>query len=191
MFVETKELVPALRAALESVRYGAKDIRLEAAERIDSYSEGNAGTRGFVIAVNLDTGERKSMIGSWGGGNMFTSTLVDAGSEMAELPANGAVIKGTMGYPRTYAAIYAHPNALGRFLPAGEDDRDELTAEELQALYCFVCIKGGEYRREELRRRSVSDSTVDGLVSRGYLKRNRAGATSVTTAGKNASTVRY
>jgi hypothetical protein len=128
-----------------------------------------------VIAVNLDTGERKSMIGSWGGGNMFTSTLVDAGSEMAELPANGAVIKGTMGYPRTYATIYAHPNALGRFLPAGEDDRDELTAEELQALYCFVCIKGGEYRREELRRRSVSDSTVDGLVSRGYLKRNRAG----------------
>jgi hypothetical protein len=111
MFVETKELVPALRAALESVRYGAKDIRLEAAERIDSYSEGNAGTRGFVIAVNLDTGERKSMIGSWGGGNMFTSTLVDAGSEMAELPANGAVIKGTMGYPRTYATIYAHPKA--------------------------------------------------------------------------------
>jgi hypothetical protein len=38
MFVETKELVPALRAALESVRYGAKDIRLEAAERVDSYS---------------------------------------------------------------------------------------------------------------------------------------------------------
>lgn len=27
MFVEIKELVPALRAALESVRYGAKDIQ--------------------------------------------------------------------------------------------------------------------------------------------------------------------
>lgn len=191
MYVQTKELLPALQDALKSVRYGAKDIRLEAADKVDSYSEGDRGSRGFLIALNLDTGERKSMRGSWGGGNMFTSTLVDSGSEMAELPVNGAVIKGTMGYPRTFATIYAHPNAIGRFLPAGADDRDELSAEELQALYCFACLKGGEGRRDELRRRNVSDSTVDSLVSRGYLKRNRSGATSVTTAGKNASTVRY
>jgi hypothetical protein len=191
MYVQTKELLPALQDALKSVRYGAKDIRLEPAEKVDSYSEGDRGSRGFLIVLNLDTGERKHMRGSWGGGNMFVSSLVDSGSEMAELPINGAVIKGTMGYPRTFATIYAHPSAIGRFLPAGADDRDELTQEELQALYCFVAIKGGEYRRDELRRREVNDATVDSLVSRGFLKRNKAGATSVTTAGKNASTVRY
>jgi hypothetical protein len=191
MYVETKQLIPALRDALESVGYGAKDVRLEAAEKVDSYSEGGTGSRGFLIAINLDTGERKRMTGSWGGGNMFTSSLVDTGSESVPLPPNGAVIKGTTGYPRTFATIYAHPSAIGQFLPAGANDRDELTPEELQALYCFDCIKGGEYRREELRRRDVSDSTVEGLVSRGYLKRNKAGATSITTAGKNASTVRY
>jgi hypothetical protein len=191
MHVEVKDLNPTLRAALDSVAYGAKDIRVEAANRVDSYSEGNAGSRGFVIVVNLDTGERKRITGSWGGGNMFTSSLVDTGSEFVELPANGAIIKGTTGYPRTFATIYAHPNAIGQFLPSGADDRDELSAEELQALYCFVSIKGGAYRREELQRRNVADATVDDLVSRGYLKRSKNGATAVTTAGKNASTVRY
>jgi hypothetical protein len=94
------------------------------------------------------------------------------------------VIKGSMGYPRTFATIYAHPNTIGRFLPSGAEE--ELTREEEQAIYCFAALKGGEYRRDEMRRRGVSTATVDALVERGYLKRNRAGATAITTKGKNA-----
>jgi hypothetical protein len=189
MHVQVKELIPALRDALASVRYGGADVRVEAAERVDSYSEGGTGSRGFCIVVNLDTGARERIVGSWGGGNMFVRSLVDSGSERVELPPNGALVKGTMGYPRTFATIYAHPAAVGRFLPSGEEE--ELSAEEQNAMFCFVGLKGGAYRREELSRRRVSDSTVESLISRGYLKRNRAGATQATTKGKNAPRVRY
>lgn len=189
MYVEVKELLPAIRDALASVRYGASDVKVIAAHDVEATSEGNAGSRGFAIVVNLDTGARKSMVGSWGGGNMFTSSPVDDGSERVTLPENGAVIKGTMGYPRTFATVYAHPNAIGRFLPSG--DEPELSHEAQQALYCFGSIKGGAYRRDEMRRRNVSESTVDQLVENGYLKRNRAGATAITTKGKNARTIRY
>jgi hypothetical protein len=78
---------------------------------------------------------------------------------------------------------------IGRFLPSGDDET--LTDSEQQAIYCFAAIKGGEYRRDEMRRRNVTDDVVDSLVSRGYLKRNKAGATQITTKGKNARTIRY
>jgi len=189
MYVATKDLVPTLRRALENVDYGCADVQVVAAERVGSYSEGGAGSRGFCVVVNLDTGERQALVGSWGGGNMFSRSLVDDGSEDVELPPNGAVVKGTMGYPRTFATIYAHPSAVGRFLPSGEEE--ELSDLEQAAIYCYAALKGGEYRREELRRRGVSEQVVESLIERGYLKRNRAGATQITTKGKNAPRARY
>ncbi len=186
MYLEVKDLSPALRAALKAVGYGCADVRVLGAEQVDTYSEGNAGSRGFVVLVNLDTGARKGILGSWGGANMFTRTLVDEGSQSHPLPENGAIVKGTIGYPRTFATIYMHPSSL-RLLESGGD---ELSDAEQQAIYCFAAIKGGEYRRGEMRRRGVSTDTVDSLVERGYLKRNRAGATQITTKGKNARTIR-
>jgi hypothetical protein len=190
MHVTVKELAPVVQKALKSVNYGAADIRVEAANEVDAYSEGNAGSRGFVIVLNVDTGETRTLSGNWGGGSIAGSdNLVDSGSDAVTLPENGIVIKGSRGYPRTFATIYAHPNAVGAYLlPSGEDET--LTDAEQQALYCFGAIKGGEYRRDEMRRRNVSQSTVDSLVTRGYLKRNRAGATQITTKGKNARTIR-
>ena len=69
-----------------------------------------------------------------------------------------------------------------------KDNRPKV-AVPFAPLYCFAAIKGGEYRRDEMRRRNVSAATVDSLVERGYLKRNRAGATQITTQGKNARTL--
>jgi hypothetical protein len=63
---------------------------------------------------------------------------------------------------------------------------EQVSKVELDALYCHHAITGGQYRRDELARRAVPAETVDALVSRGLLARNRAGATSITTAGKNA-----
>ena len=188
MHATVKELVPAIQAALKSVKYGAKDIRIVAAEQVEVRTTANDGARGFMLAVNLDTGERKAFVGDWGGSGLGR-VASDYSDEIVPLPENGVVIKGSMGYPRTFATIYAHPNATGRFLPSGDDET--LTDAEQQALYCFAAIKGGEYRREEMYRRRVTDVTVDSLVERGYLKRNRAGATQITTKGKNARTVNY
>lgn len=186
--VEVTSLSPHVRKALDSVSYGARDIPLIAAESVDSYSEGDRGSRGFVLILNLDTGAYKRVTGQWGGGNMFTRSPVDEGGERIPIPPNGAVIKGSMGYPRTFARIYAHPEAHGRFLPSGETET--LSPEEAQCVYCFCAIKGGEYRRDEMRRRGVTPATVDSLVERGYLKRSKNGATAITTKGKNARTVR-
>jgi hypothetical protein len=187
MHIEVKDLHAPLRDALKSCGYGCADVQVVATERVDPYAAGNDGQRGFAIVVNLDTGARKSMVGSWGGSNMFAASPIDHATEAHELPPNGAVVKGQMGYPRTFATIYAHPSAVGRFLPSGEDHA--LSDEAQQALYCFACIKGGEYRRDELRRRRVTDNCVTELVESGHLKRNRAGATSITTKGKNARTI--
>jgi hypothetical protein len=188
--IAVKELSPHVRNALASVGYGAKDILVEAANEIHPSAYAGEGQRAFCVILNLTTGERKTLSGSWGGSNMFTSTLVDdtRGEDRAPMPEDGVVIKGSIGYPRTFATIYAHPNTVGRFLPSGEDD-EPLTDGQAQALYCHKALKGGHYRREEMERRGCTTADVDALVERGLLKRNRAGATQITTAGKNACTV--
>lgn len=191
MHVDIKELSPHLRAALESVGYGARDVEVIPATLVDPTVGGGAGMRGFCTIVNLDTGRRQTVNGSWGGANMFAHSPVDRTDERIELPENGAVIKGTRGYPRTFAKVYAHPRAAGGMaLPSGAPEDDQLTPEDQQALYCFAAIKGGHYRREEMQRRGVSEATVGSLILRGYLKRARNGATAITTKGKNARNTR-
>jgi hypothetical protein len=190
MYIEVKQLAPAIQSALASVRYGARDVEVEARDEISLRTgAGSAGARGFVTIVNLATGKFHTERGDWGGAGLGFK-LADFTEEKLRLVDNddAVVIQGSTGWPRTFAHVYASPNAVGRFLPSGEEE--VLTPEEQQAIYCHAAIKGGQYRREELRRRNVSPSTVDSLVERGYLKRNRAGAVQITTKGKNARTVR-
>jgi len=191
-YVEVKTLSPIVRSALDGIDYGARDIQVVPCSSVSLQVCGGAGQRGFAVLLDLATGASKSFGGSWGGSNMFVSSIVDDSSDSGTLPPGGCVIKGTRGHPRTFATIYVHPSAMGKFLPSGE--AESTTDEEQQALYCYTGIKGGEYRREELRRRGVSSACVDSLVARGYLKRSRNGATQATTKGKNAldrSRVRY
>lgn len=187
MYVELKSVNPHLRTALDSVGYGCKDVQVEAAETVDPTVGGGSGARGFVTIVNLDTGARQTVNGSWGGANMFAHSPVDGTEERITIPPNGAVIKGTRGYPRTFATVYAHPTAVGaHLLPSGAPADDLLTDVEKSALGAFVCLKSGEYRREALARCGATAEVLGSLVLRGYLKRNRAGATQITTKGKNA-----
>jgi hypothetical protein len=188
MYVEVKSLSDTMRKVLKAAGYARADIKVIPVEEIDIGSAGATGERAFTYVVNLTTGEYKGTYGSWGGPNMFTNNIVDTGG-LIHLPPNGAVVKGSSGRS-TFATIYCHPQAMGNMLPSAEP-QEELTAEEQQAIYCYTAIKGGEYRREELMRRRVSSATVAGLVERGYLKQNKAGAIQATTKGKNARTVRY
>jgi hypothetical protein len=191
MYATVKELREPLRAALAAVGYGARDVQVVAAERLEMTVGGGAGMRGFVTVVNLDTGERKTVNGSWGGSSVFTSSPVDAGGGPVELPENAAVVKGTRGHPRTFATIYAHPRAVsGYLLPSASPPADMVSDQDQQALYCFYAIKGGAYRKDELRRREVSEATIGSLIARGYLKRSANGATQITTMGKNARDMR-
>lgn len=184
MHIAVKSLGDAVQSALKSVGYGARDIEVIPQSSLELNSSASwKGARGFVIALDLRTGQRIARQGEWGGANPFVRNAVDESDETYVLPEFGVVIKGQTGHPRTFARIYVHPAQMAKFLPA---PTEELSPIDQQALYCFKSIKGGEYRRQELARRKVTSAVVDSLVERGYLSRNKAGATSITTAGKNA-----
>lgn len=185
-WVDVKDLPESVQAALKAVDYGRENIevRTEEAVTLGTFGAGD-GRRSFAVLVNLDTGEYVKHYGSWGGVNIFNRTNpVDNDQNAYPLPPNGAAITGSHGTSPTLCTLHIPTSMVSHILTAGP--RVELPRVELDALYAHACITGGAYRRDELRRRKVPTSVVDDLVARDLLKRNRAGATSVTTAGRNA-----
>jgi hypothetical protein len=133
--------------------------------------------------VNLDTGDIQEHVGSWGGANMFNpGNAVDLNRTTYPLPENGAIVDGHQGGDRpVYAVVTVHPSRLVKVLPAAKD----VTARQREILGCFI-YKGGEYRKAELARKGVTPAELDELVAAGFISRNRAGAMSLTTDGRNA-----
>jgi hypothetical protein len=185
MWIETKELPESVRTALGRVDYNRKDVEVQVTRELVMSSASSKGRRAFVLMVNLSTGEIAGEYGSWGGENVFNPrNLVDRDRKAYQLPPNGVVVLGSQGYPQTFLTVYVSPDLMDKSMlpPAAA----ELTAEEVKALYAHACIKGGAYRRDQLRRDGVRPETLDDLVRRGYLEENRAGARKITTAGRNA-----
>lgn len=186
-YVDTKDLPAPVLEALKAVRYARENIevRIETTVQLGTMGAGD-GRRAFAVLVNMDTGEHVVRYGSWGGINMFDrENPVDNDQHEYALPPDGVAITGSTGgnHP-TYAYLHIPASMTSRVLTAGP--REELPKAELHALYAHGCLKGGEYRRDHLRRHGVPSTVVDDLVTRGLLKRNAAGATQITTAGRNA-----
>ncbi len=181
IYSKVSELPDVLVRALKSVRYGKKDISISTAEKVCILGAGGAGRREFAILVNLETGTFETLLGSWGGSNMFNPTNpVDLDSNYYELPVNGAVIKGSEG-ESTFATITLHPNNMVKALP----EKPELSELDRAILYAYGALKSGPYRKEQLERAGAKEQDVDSLVQRGLLKRTKVGV-SITTEGKNA-----
>jgi hypothetical protein len=185
-YVSTRDLPAPVQAALKAVGHGRDRIEVIPAESVTLGSSAGDGRRAFVVLVDLSTGEHRTVWGSWGGPNMFNrSNPVDNDHGAYALPGHGVAITGSAGGGGpVWAQLHVPASMVARILPGAP--REELSQVERDALYCHRSIKGGAYRRDELRRRRVPSSTVDALVERGLLKRNRAGATAITTAGLNA-----
>lgn len=183
MHVEVKELPSVLREALDAVNYGARDIRVVQQERVDLQVNPSDGQRGFGVLVDLEKHSWKRFVGSWGGANMFTKTEVDNSTGSAVLPPHGCIIKGTMGYPRTFATLYVSQEAI-KLLPAAGVDED--LAEGEQKVINAYCGYTSAYRKELLMRGTIKQEDIDSLVEKGYIKRSKNGATQITTKGKNA-----
>jgi hypothetical protein len=184
MHIETKTLPDMLKQALRNLDYGATDIEVR---QVNSISLGDMGSgdgrKSFTVLINLETGEMKRYNGSWGGINMFNlDNPVDTDTKVYPMVPGMLVIKGSIGYPRTFATIYTHRDSSILPVTSGV----ELTKVQKDTLYCFKCIKGGEYRREEMFRRRVTKSDIQWAIDQGYVKVNKAGAMSITTEGKNA-----
>lgn len=113
---------------------------------------------------------------------MFVQTPVDDGSGTLEVPTNGAIVQGETGGRGSFAKIYVRPETLVPMLPA----KQELTEEHQIVLCVYKCYKG-KYRRDYLAKFNFDFAmVVDDLVELGLLKRNKAGSTQITTAGRNA-----
>lgn len=185
-YVAVKDLPEAVQYALESVGYGRRDIGTVTAERTEiGRGAMGDGYQGFTVLVDVLTGAVHTERGSWGGSNPFTSTPVDDDSGQYVIPPHGVVITGQRGGGRPVFATLHIPAAMrSMILPAATDDAP-LTEDEERVIYAHRSLKGGHYRREYLERHRVSPDAIDAMIERGYVTRNRAGATAITTAGRN------
>lgn len=103
----------------------------------------------------------------------------------ARIAKYGVDITGQRGGGRPVFATLHIPAAMrSMILPAATDDAP-LTEDEERVIYAHRSLKGGHYRREYLERHRVSPDAIDAMIERGYVTRNRAGATAITTAGRN------
>lgn len=185
-YVDVTDLPAPIQSALKSVGFGKANISVEASATVHLGNSGSGkGSRAFTVLVDLDTGKSVTTHGSWGGVNMFNpSNAVDNDDRAYALPPNGVAIMGSTGGGKpTMARLHIPASMVSRIITAGPVEA--LPTDQLTALAIFTGYKAS-YRAEELARYKVPASTLDTLVAAGLLKRNRAGATSVTTAGQNA-----
>ena len=197
MHIKIKELPVSIQKALLSVGYGRTDIAVNVTDQIDLQCSGGAGVRGFAIVLNLDTGESKQFLGSWGGANPFNPTnRVDLDSNLHTIPVNGAVIKGHTGNT-CYASVYVSQANVVKALDA---PKLELTDNELGVLKVIKRVRSGyrkdyffgyesrEYFSKPLTQGEYSEA-INCLSAKGLIKINKAMAVSITTEGKNAATM--
>jgi hypothetical protein len=187
MFVPTKDLPDIVQEVLESVGFHKADIDVEPA--VEAHLSSPYGTGYQTFAVGVDITRRRvsrEVASSWGGPNMFEHRTLDQPSTL-DLPEGTMLIMGQRGGGRPVSAkLYAHPGLMAPMLE-GQQAAD-LSVQELAVLAIFKGIKGG-YREEEARRYKLPFKTaVARLVELGFLKTNRAGATQITTDGRNLIT---
>ena len=179
--VEVKELPQTLQSALRQVGYRKADIRVVPATEVHTGSAGMSGRRAFTMAVNIATGQTSQVAqGSWGGPNPFERKPADDLDNKVKIPQNSAIIKGSEGSGPTWATIYVNPSTLAPMLPGdtglGEREKDILGMMRYKSFY----------KKELLAKNRVTREEIEKLAKGGYVKINKAGATSLTAKGKSA-----
>ncbi len=178
--VETKTLPDSLRSALESLGYFRRDIDVTVRESFHPSKAHGTGYRAACVVVNLSTGERKAEVGDWGGSNMHHAAPVDYADSLALAPGFAA-IHGSIGH-KALLSLVIHPDNAARFLP----EKKELSPRVRWILYCYDGLNPRGRKNEFERHGAPLASELNALVAAGYLKTNKAGASQITTAGKNA-----
>ncbi len=180
MYVQVASLPVAVQQALSSLGYAKKDISVETRETVSMQGNPMQGNRCYFILVNLQTGQFEQRTGSWGGSNMFNpANLVDNLDKSMPLPVDFMAISGESGGRGNFAHVYVNPANVAKYLPAPSD----VTQREKDILAVFRLTSAG--RKDYLR--GIKSEEIQSLISRGFLKANKAGAISMTVEGKNAA----
>lgn len=186
VIVDPKDLPSSLQKALKKVGYRRRDVKVVPATSASVRSTAGKGSRGFALAINVATGQTSPIaMGSWGGQNPFEKHVVDWDDKPVSIPRNGAILVGSEGYKGVFVTIYVHPNMLASLLP-GETDVTDRESEILR-----MATYKSFYKKELFDRHMVAKEELLSLVRRGYMKMNKAGATTVTPSGKNAMSKKF
>jgi hypothetical protein len=183
--IATKTLPESVLKLLKEVGFNKKDIVVKAVETVCLMQAGGDGRRSFVGFAMLD-GSREPHVyyGSWGGANPFEERAPDLDNSHHNMILGSATLLGYEGggHP-THATLYVHPDNIVPLLPAKTELSDRL---------CGILGQWTSYtsagRKDEWNRSPESKPTDDELellIAKGLLKRNSAGAVSITTEGKN------
>jgi len=180
MYVQVRDLPPCVQAALRSVGYSRKDIEITAAETVSLAQMGGEGYRAFGCLVDLATGQYQVKRGSWGGPNIANlKNQIDLDTRPQTLPEGCVYIKGEEGRDKPVSAsLRVHPNNLAKLLPP----KEEVPLGVQKVINALRYI--GEYRKAQLAK--CKPVWSDQAVTLGLVKKNKAGALSLTTEGKNA-----
>lgn len=180
MYAKVSDLPALVQTQLKRRGYHGKDIEVRAKEKVGLQVGGWDGKRGYTDIINLDSGSVQCHTGSWGGANPFNPTnRVDLDERQYTIPPNAVVIQGYEGY-KPMASCYCSAETLQPMLPAGP----EVTEEEKEVLSWFLTYKAS-YRKPMVDAKPIG--MINSLVARKLLKRNKAGALSITVEGKNAA----
>jgi hypothetical protein len=192
VYTQINNLPTSLVEFLHHVNYGKKDIPVKPGETVNVGNCGGDGRRAFFAIVKLDDSEPFDLqYGSWGGANMFETRRSDVDFANHPIMPGYAVVVGSEGSTGVFATVYIHPSNVAAVLPI----QVETTERQKYILKCYKSLTSAG-RKNEWERYSAYGSPVGGrpsnaeiteLVNRGFLNRNKAGAVSITTAGKNAS----
>jgi hypothetical protein len=208
MYVKVRELPETLRRALAALGYARPDVDLKAAETYTMQAPlSGQGKCAFVCAVDLATGQTERKDGSWGGANMFNpKNQVDLDSTPRPLVPNFAVIYGYVGDGTHILDIRFNPATLNPLLPA-QAEMSHLDRAVLE-MYAGLTSAGRKNQIErwlmeagsaadptfgnrkarqdaEAACRKFIDEATNRLVAAKLVTRNKAGAITVTTEGKN------
>ena len=181
--VEIDNLPAGLRSYLPRVHKG-KDIRVVSNTHVTPTSSYGDGHRAHFAMVHASTGKAEhEHVSSWGGSNMFTTT-----------PHDRLIQQGPMGIQKGFVAVHGgrqgiatlvvHPDDAHMYAPKLPENLPQLSNQHLAALAAHNSLKSAG-RKRHLSLHGANDSHVNDLVSFGLLKQNRAGATSITTTGRN------
>ena len=185
-YIKVSELPPSVQKGLEAVGYGRKDIEVSVRETFEPSPISADGRRGFLVACRLDdSNECRVTWGSYGGSNMFTKSIDDVDGSF-DVPKDVAFLSGMSGagegYPAYAYLVISPKNMNPTLLPPVAS----VTKREAKILAIFRYLRSSA-RKEYLNRMRASGAEVDSLVARGFLSRNKAGAMSITTEGRNAA----
>jgi hypothetical protein len=186
--VPLQDLPDPLRAALSAVGYRKRDVRIEQGTSF-SPSEASAffeGNRGYLVLVNLQTGQRKTFEGSFGGPSPNTQTLVDDDHSTHPIPSGFAVILGESGGRGNLAHIRMHPDNFAKdMLPENKQDLSEKEKSALNAVTFVSSYRRDEFLRSGLGVYGPENPYVQALAAKGLVKITGK-AVAITTEGKNA-----